>query len=57
MVKNGNEVFKLNILVNIFFVSFIINLFIVFYSLYLFFDMKVLYNSQGSKLKLKTKLK
>jgi len=56
MVKNGNEVFKFNILIHAFSISFIINLFVFLYSIYSFFDLKIFHNLQGSKLKIKNKL-
>lgn len=41
-------------LVNIFFITFIINFFVSIYTIYNLFEVKIFYNEQGSKLKMKT---
>lgn len=46
-------VFFIN-LVDFFFIILIINSFVFFYSIYNFFNIKIFYNLQGSKLKLKS---
>ena len=51
--KLEGGVFFIN-LVDFFFIILIINSFVFFYSIYNFFNIKIFYNLQGSKLKLKS---
>ena len=44
------SIFKL---IDFFFITFSINLFVSIYTIYNFFEFKILFNEQGSKLKIK----
>ena len=52
IINNFKEVVFISI-INLFFIFFIINLIISIYSIYSFFDITIMHNKQGSKLKLK----
>lgn len=52
-MKNCKVVILILNLINLFFITFIINLFITLYSFYTFFEIKIMHNLQGSKLKIK----
>lgn len=49
-LQGGENVIKL---INLFFIIYFINILITLYSIYTFFEIKILHNQQGSKLKLK----
>lgn len=53
-MQGGENIFKL---IDIFFIVYFINILITLYSIYTFFEIKIFHNQQGSKLKLKLKIR